>query len=215
MKRIFKKHRKHWSNKRLAWSSLAGITFFILSLVLNYYASIYATEKAANSVTDIIISNVPVFNVDFIVNEVALFFSLFILAMLFLNPKKIPFVFKSTALLITIRSAFITMTHLGPFPQRSYIDPTELFGPFNLGNDFFFSNHTALPFMMALLFWENKFLRNLFLSATLLFGTSVLLGHLHYSIDVFAAFFITYSTYCLAKKFFPKDYLLAEEQDLL
>ncbi|MBI3904685.1 MAG: hypothetical protein HY309_03785 [Pseudomonas fluorescens] len=50
---------------------------------------------------------------------------------------------------------------------------------------------------------------------SVLFGISVLLGHLHYSIDVFGAFFITYSIFCLAKKFFPKDYWLAMQQDLL
>ena len=34
----------------------------------------------------------------------------------------------------------------------------------------------------------------------------VLLGHFHYSIDVFAAFFIAYGIADLAKKFFAKEY---------
>ena len=41
---------------------------------------------------------------------------------------------------------------------------------------------------MALTFWNNKFLRRFFLFASIVAGFSVLLGHLHYSIDVFAAF---------------------------
>jgi membrane-associated phospholipid phosphatase len=106
------------------------------------------------------------------------------------------------------------LTHLGPFPQRTFLDQTEIFSSFNLGNDFFFSNHTALPFLMALIFWnENKFVRWVSLVASGVFGVSVLLGHLHYSIDVFAAFFITYSIFHLAQKFFAKDYALFKSID--
>jgi hypothetical protein len=39
-----------------------------------------------------------------------------------------------------------------------------------------------------------------------MFGVIVLLSHLHYSIDVFAAFFITYSIYHIALKLFDRDY---------
>lgn len=193
-------------DKKVLFSSLCGIAIFLGSLFLNYFASVYATERASNSVQDIIISNVRVFNVDFIVNEVAFAFFLFVLFFVLIDPKRIPFVLKSTGLLIAIRSVFITLTHLGPFAQRSYIDKAALFGPFNLASDFFFSNHTALPFLIALIFWENKFVRNVSLFASVLFGASVLLGHLHYSIDVFAAFFITYTVFHIAQKFFAKDY---------
>jgi membrane-associated phospholipid phosphatase len=33
-------------------------------------------------------------------------------------------------------------------------------------------------------------------------------GHLHYSIDVFSAFFIAYGVFEIAKKIFKKEYLL-------
>jgi membrane-associated phospholipid phosphatase len=189
--------------------------FFIASIFLNRVATTFATERIGNSVTDLILSNTPVFNVDFIVNEVALTYFIFMTIVVILNPKTAPFVLKSAALFIIIRSIFITFTHLGPFPERSYIDKTELFGPFNLGGDFFFSGHTGLPFLAALIFWkENKFVRYVSLAASILFGVSVLLGHLHYSIDVFAAFFITYTIYKISEKFFAKDLAAFNKKDL-
>ena len=73
------------------------------------------------------------------------------------------------------------------------------------GGDYFFSGHTGLPFLLTLLFWDNVFLRVLFFVSSIFFGVVVLLGHLHYSIDVLSAFFITYTIYHLSEAFFPKD----------
>jgi membrane-associated phospholipid phosphatase len=95
---------------------------------------------------------------------------------------------------------------LGPILGHSFIDGNELMSTFNVGSDFFFSGHTGLPFLIALIFWDNRLIRYISLSASILFGVSVLLGHLHYSIDVFAAFFITYSIFAIARRFFAKDY---------
>ena len=206
MKKIFAKHKLHWNDKKLLMSTLSGIALFVFSMFVSDAAASFATERAAINVPDLIISNIPVFNVNFIVNDLALFYSILVVAFLFLEPKKIPFVSKSVALFILIRSAFITLTHLGPFPVHSYIDQAEFFSPLNLGSDFFFSGHTGLPYLIALICWNNKLVRNISIFASILFGIAVLLGHLHYSIDVFAAFFITYSIFSLAKKLFMADY---------
>lgn len=215
MKKIIAKYKNHYSDTSIIISTVIGLALFVASLFMSDAATLFATERAGNNVTDLIISNIPVFNVDFIVNEVALLFSLFILVAVILNPKTTPFVLKSAALLIIIRSVFIMLTHLGPFPERTFLDQTEVFSSFNLGNDFFFSNHTALPFLIALIFWnENKFVRWVSLAASVVFGVSVLLGHLHYSIDVFAAFFITYTIFKISQKFFAKDYRLFCKEDV-
>jgi hypothetical protein len=42
----------------------------------------------------------------------------------------------------------------------------------------------------------------------LVFGVVVLLGHLHYSIDVLSAFFISYGIYRIAEIIFHKDKML-------
>ena len=207
MKKLIAKHKLHWSNKFHITSVLSGAVLFVASLFISNAATNFATEKAGSNVPDLIISNIPVFNVDFIVNEMAMGYAIFVIVtVLLLKPKTMPFVLKSSALFILIRSAFIMLTHLGPFPTHSYIDQTSFFSPLNIGSDFFFSGHAGLPYLIALIYWDNKFMRDVSLLASILFGVSVLLGHLHYSIDVFAAFFITYSIFVLSQKLFTADF---------
>lgn len=212
MKKILKKHRLHWSDKMFFQSTLIGLLIFVASIIANNMATMYATRMASSAVQDIFLDNVPVVNVNWIVSDGALLFTLFVAVVLFWEPRKIPFTLRAVALFIFTRSAFITLTHLGPFPERSYLDPTEVFNVFNAGGDFFFSGHTGLPFLIALVFWEDKLVRHVALAVSVLFGVSVLLGHLHYSIDVASAFFITYTIFHLALKFFPQERKLFERQ---
>lgn len=185
-------------------SAITGFLFFVGSLFANYGAIKYATLKAGNSVTDILLDNLPVINTDIVFSEGALFFVIFIIILFVLEPRIIPFTLKSAALFIFTRSFFVIMTHLGPSPDRIITDISNL-KYISSGSDLFFSGHTGLPFLIALLFWENKHLRLVFLFFSIIAAAAVILGHLHYTIDVFSAFFITYGIYRIAQMIFPKD----------
>jgi hypothetical protein len=214
MRNIFKKHKIFWSQKELIFNALVGAVFFAFSLLATYYANYFTTLHASNRATDLILDNLPVMNVDFIFAQGALIFIAIIAAIVFYEPRRIPFVLKSAALFILIRSIFVTLTHLAsPLPQL-YIDNTEFIRKFSSGDDLFFSAHTGMPFLFALMFWNDKRFRYFFIFSTIVGASAVLLGHLHYSIDVFSAFFIAYGIYHMALKFFPKDYKLFHKEDL-
>ncbi len=202
--RIIQRYRIFFAHKKLIWSSVFGLFAVAASLITNFYAGIYATEKASNPVTDIILSNTPVFNVvtPFIYGSVLLI--IFIAVLCLVEPRRIPFITKSIALFFFTRAVFISLTHIGPFPTK-FVVTSDFMQSFMFGADLFFSGHTGVPFLMALIFWDDPLVRNSFLGVTIFFAFVVLLGHLHYTIDVFAAFFITHTIYHMAGRLFHKD----------
>lgn len=205
MRRFFELYKPYIRHKRFILNVAFSFLLLGLSFIVNFYAGLYATERASNAVTDIILSNIPVFDVDAIFIYGPFLMWLFVVILGVLDPKKAPFVLKSVTLFILIRSVFITLTHLGPFPTQIPVDISGVVGRFTFGADLFFSAHTGLPFLMALVFWREKFLRHFFVGLSLFFGAVVLMGHLHYSIDVLAAFFITYTIFHLSIWLFPND----------
>lgn len=208
--KTFSKHKEFWLDKNFIFSVFLSGVFFFISMIINYMAVIYSTERVGNANTDILLQNLPVVNTDIIFSEGALLFVFFIIVLFILEPKIIAFTLKSIAFFICVRSGFVIMTHLAP-PVGAI--STDLFkvGYLSQGADLFFSGHTGVPFLMSLLFWDNKFLRYLFLSCSVLAGIAVILGHLHYTIDVFSAYFITHGIYLMSVKFFGKDYKLFKE----
>ncbi|MFZ2072573.1 MAG: phosphatase PAP2-related protein [Minisyncoccia bacterium] len=205
MKKLKENYRNYAKDKEIILSSIISFAFLFASLIINFYAGTYATEKASSPVTDIILSNIPVFNVNWIFSYGAIALFIFITLLCLYNPKKIPFTIKSLAIFTIIRAVFISLTHLGPFPTQAAVDMGSLISKFTFGGDLFFSGHTGIPFLMALIFWQNKILRYIFLVLSFIFGTIVLMGHLHYSIDVLSAFFITYTIFYIAIFLFKKD----------
>ncbi len=187
-------------------SLLVAVFLFALSLALNYFASAYATARAGLPVGDIILDNIPTFKLDEVFAYGPVFFWLVIALFVLSAPHKIPFVVKSIALFVVIRSVFVTLTHLGVSPADLPLDfDSNFIKRLSYGGDLFFSGHTGMPFLMALIFWKEKYLRIFCLVSAVFFGAVVLAVHQHYSIDVFAAFFITYTISHLAEVFFKKD----------
>ncbi len=195
-----------FNTKQVVRSIVQALLLFVASLAINYVAGVYASSHAGAAVQDIILDHLPTFDVDGIfVYGIAAFF-VFVAALLFWAPRAAPFVIKSISLFIVIRAFFVCLTHIGPLSEAVAISANSIANLFTFTGDLFFSAHTGLPFLLALIFWKQKVLRIIFLSFSLVLGVVVLLGHLHYSIDVFSAFFITYGIYHIGQYIFKKDF---------
>jgi len=199
----------HWSKEKIFISALWGIGFFVISLLINYFAGTYATAHISNPVNDLILDNIPTYDVDGIFVYGILLFFIFVGILIIHQPRRAPFILKSLSLFIIIRSFFIILTHIAPSLHQTPLDvQNRIVNAFTFTGDLFFSGHTGLPFLMALIFWKDKILRTTFLIISVFFGFIVLAGHMHYSIDVFSAFFITYGIFQISSQLFKKDFYL-------
>lgn len=124
-----------------------------------------------------------------------------------LKPERLLFAFQLYTLMVCVRIAAMYLLPLEP-PATLIVlnDPfVEFFGTGQtLTKDLFFSGHTATLFIFFLL-EEKKFLKLIFLVCTISVAITVLLQHVHYTVDVFAAVFFTYTCYIVLKQF--KDFL--------
>lgn len=219
MGRLFVEHRGFWSHQNKI-SLYLGILLLILSLVVQIGAGRYSSRSAisANFVGDLFLDNLPIINLDFVIVFCALIFWVAAFVFLAFKPRHLLFGLKAIALFVIFRAFFVSLTHIGIYPKQITIGTDDvgytLYKLFTFQGNYFFSGHTGFPFLMALIFWRDKFWKRLFILAAFFFAASVLLAHVHYSIDVFAAPFITYGIFKITQRFFPRDYafIAAEHQ---
>jgi len=203
------------------WYSL--ITAFVLlgfSFVFEHFASVYALVYLERStsvyVGDLFLDNLPVVDLSFIIVEIAMVsIVLMVLFLVYFRPRYLLFSLKALALFIAIRALFISLTHIGIYPGSINLGDgffDAIYSYLNFQTGFFFSGHTGIPFLMALVFWNKPLERNVLLVLSLVLAVSVLLAHTHYSIDVLAAPFMAYGIFNIAQYLFPRDYELIEKK---
>jgi hypothetical protein len=196
------KWKEAFQNKKFKYVFL--VTIILLALTLTALANFLNFIETRNGV----VFNDPVLK---LFNPIDLTWFIFGLIYISLIASIIYFL-KDPGLLLKALQAYIVLMifrimamYLVPLdPPLKMIplsDPfVELFGTGEtLTKDLFFSGHTATLFLLFLLI-ENKTLKIIFPFFTLFTGSSVLLQHVHYSIDVFAAPFIAYCSFKLVEK---------------
>ena len=208
--------RDVFSLKRLP-SIISALVLLASSYVAEHFANVYAfdysSRPTSTHVGDLILDNIPVIDFNFIIIEFALISLVIGTLFVFYKPRYILFSLKALALFIIIRALFISLTHVGIHPENiapglGFFDAVYTYLNFQTG--LFFSGHTGLPVLMAFIFWHNSRSRLIFLVLAFVFGVAVLLAHIHYSIDVFAAPFMAYGIFKIAQHLFRRDYELIE-----
>ncbi len=213
MRKLAKNHHGFWIRENLR-SFYGGLGFFAIALVVQRFADNYVNKLPGTPVDDLFLSHLPPMDIDGSLIFGSLLITFLGLYLFFTKPKYLSFGVKSLAIFIITRSFLISLTHLGPSPHQLVFDSNSVgFSLYNVlyntNNDFFFSGHTGIPFLLGLIFWPEKPWRYVFMTASVVFGVGVLVAHIHYSIDVFAAPFITYSIFAVPRHFFPRDYVVS------
>ena len=187
-------------HKSLIWISLV---FLLIAIILNYAAGEYVEDIGTVAVPDIILDHIPIINLTLLFTwGIAIVIILIFAYPLLYKVKELHIAISQFSLLVLIRSFFITLTHLKA-PAGAIIINSRLLGFLDFQNALFFSGHTSIPFLGFLLFRKEK-IGIFFLIATIIMALTVLFMHVHYSIDVFAALFITYGSYKIGNWLFSK-----------
>lgn len=212
MRKLFPEHRGFWNEERKR-SLYLGLLLLALALITQVEAGHYSARRAvsASFAGDIFLDNLPVVDLDFVIVQGAIVVTIAGIVLFAVQPRYLLFGIKAVALFIIVRSFFVDLTHIGIYPRSGFDVQgigAGLYNTINFSGNFFFSGHTGMPFLLALIFWREKLWRYLFIGISVFFGASVLLAHVHYSIDVFAAPFVTYSIFKIAERLFPLDHAL-------
>lgn len=194
--KVTKEWKKHLKNEHFRKKLYFALAIFFIGVIILKGAGNYADSKPnGTEQTDIVLNNIPAINANFF-NIYGFYIVLLLIAYLLLTkPITTPLAIKLFGLLIITRGIFIFSTQLNP--SYEYISMhSNYFKLFYFDKDLFFSGHASIPFMAYLLNKKNKF-GSFFLAMSILLALGVLLSHIHYTIDILGAYFITFTVYYL------------------
>mgnify|MGYP000055754980 CR=1 FL=1 len=188
------------SNKKLALF-VVGIASLLSAFAVNNKVSTYVDHVQGPAVGDLILDNIPIYDLNFIFFWAVLLFWVGNIIYRLIFPKEFPFILVSMSLFVMVRCFFIALTHLGP-PETLLVVPDEL-SYYSFNADLFFSAHVGTPFFYALL-TSVKSVKWTAILYSIIMVVIVLMSHGHYSIDIFASFFIAHSLAVLMLKLKPR-----------
>ena len=189
------------SSKKKVALFVAGIAALLSSFAVNNKVSNYVDHVQGQAVGDLILDNIPIYDLNFIFFWAVLIFWVGNIIYRLIFPKEFPFILVSLSLFVLVRCFFISLTHIGP-PETLLVVPEEL-SYYSFNADMFFSGHVGAPFFYALL-TSVKNVKWIAIIYSIIMVVIVLMSHGHYSIDIFASFFIAHSLSVLLLKIKPK-----------
>jgi len=187
-------------------SALSGAAF-LSALVVNNLADRYVERvgELAHPNPDSILGLLPFLDLRFVyLWGAAAFIALALWTALFLERPRASYLARVYAALILVRSGLMVLTPMHIPAEALPLQGSALYDGagrlFTARHDLFFSLHAALPFLGFLAF-RTRAVRRACLGFSVLLAATVLLGRNHYSLDVGAAYFITYAVYRLEARF--------------
>lgn len=121
-------------------------------------------------------------------------------------PRRMPFLIFLLSVYMVVRTIFVFLSPIGHptgMMDMGKLDVifSRLMGTWTFNNEFVFSGHTSIPFLFYL-FFETGWMKSVMLGGSILMGLCVLLSHNHYTVDVLAAYLVSYSIYTLSERLY-------------
>jgi len=181
---------------------LLALLFFGIAALSTIVSSNYVDEVNTVSVPDMILDSIPVIDLTFLfVWGIVAVVAVYLLYPFLYKPKKFHYALGMLSLFLLVRSAFMVLTHLRSPVGAIPIVRGGVLQVLTYTNDLFFSGHAGIPFLGFLVFREDR-IKYFMLFSSFVLAVTVLLMHVHYSIDVASAYFITYGIYVIGDPMF-------------
>lgn len=192
-----------WSNRKFRQLAIAGTILLLVVLISFPFFFAFIEQRGGASINDRLLAHIPPNDVSIPTFIVIWSMSILLWVRCVQNPDIFILFLWCFCLLCFSRMITITLFPLNPpndlIPLKDpltsfFYGGTEKF----IRRDLFYSGHTSIQFLMFLCL-RKRLDKILTLLSSLAVGTLVLVQHIHYSIDVFAAFVFSYFIYRLGK----------------
>lgn len=197
----FRRGFQEWKNELFQYKYLIFLSLIIVGVAafMDFFAGVYVRGAETADVPDLILDHIGPYDWGwlFVYGYLGLVFALFLYPM-FLHIRTLHIVMSQFSLLVMLRAIFMIFTHLATPLDAIEVSFPWVFKGLSFENDMFFSGHTAIPFLGFFLFKGSK-VRYFFLIGSICMAVSALVMHRHYSIDVFAAYFMTYCSHKIGR----------------
>jgi hypothetical protein len=184
--------------KQMVWVALFGVLMVVLILVNIDF--LHTNYPAPPRPPDRLLDAIPP-NYDFLdIGEAFSKLQIGLMGLFFVSSadrlRRLPRLFFFLATMYILRSFAFTLT-----PLAQMTPPSEFFEPSNyiaqkFYHGMYFSGHTASALIQAFFFWNDRFKRIritwFVLPLALVQMSAMIIGHQHYSIDLFGAIFVAY-----------------------
>jgi hypothetical protein len=202
--------KDEWHGVHYKWwiITLAGVLTLLMTSYLLYTRLGWVADQRALPVgSDWLLRRLPVVNVLPVLSWG--WFGLHLFAAgsaVAYYPRRMPFLIFVLSVFLIVRAAFVFLSPIGhpagmlDMSKLDYLF-SKILGSWTFNNEFIFSGHTGIPFLFYL-FFETRGLKTIMLTGSLTMGACVLLSRNHYTVDVLAAYLVTYSIYKLSESLY-------------
>lgn len=198
----------YWKNKSFRVKFITGIVLLALLIPLFPVFFEYIEKRAGYQLDDYLLSSLEPVNVSVLTFLIIWGMIAFTLYRCMKDPDMFLLLIWSYILLCFGRILSIYLVPLDPPKGLIELkDPLSgiFYGSQMVTKDLFFSGHTATLFTMFLCL-KNRTDKAILLVSSFVIGILVLIQHVHYTLDVLAAFLFSYLFYRIAKRFLQLDF---------
>lgn len=193
-----------WRNKSFRTKTIIGSLILLLIMVCMPHFFGMMERRQGVVLHDMVLEQLPAIDVS-VLTFIIIWSMNFLLIYRSVQDPSVFILGLYTLILVNlVRLATISITPLNPplglIPLRDPLSSLFYGGPtIFITKDLFFSGHTSSQFMVFLCL-KNKADKRVALASSIVVGFLVLIQHVHYTIDVAAAFLATYLAFFTAKK---------------